>query len=60
MGVIANVFYLEKGFNINEIATYSKFFGVFATIFGGFLGGIFALKFGSSHQNVEFLKCALK
>ena len=47
MGVIANVFYLEKGFNINEIATYSKFFGVFATIFGGFLGGIFALKFGT-------------
>tara|TARA_B000000460_G_scaffold93892_1_gene65680 strand:- start:176 stop:1081 length:906 start_codon:yes stop_codon:yes gene_type:complete len=47
MGVMANVFYLEKGFNINEIATYSKFFGVFATIFGGFLGGVFALKFGT-------------
>jgi PAT family beta-lactamase induction signal transducer AmpG len=47
MGVIANVFYLEKGFNISEIATYSKFFGVFATILGGFLGGIFALKFGT-------------
>ena len=47
MGVIANIFYLEKGFNIKEIATYSKFFGVFATITGGFLGGFFALRFGT-------------
>ena len=47
MGVVANIFYLEKGFNIREIATYSKFFGVFATIIGGFLGGFFALKFGT-------------
>ena len=47
MGVIANIFYLEKGFNIKEIATYSKFFGVFATILGGFLGGFFSLKFGT-------------
>ena len=46
MGVVANIFYLEKGFDIKEIATYSKFFGVFATILGGFLGGFFALKFG--------------
>ena len=47
MGVMANIFYLEKGFNINQIATYSKFFGVFATIAGGFLGGFFCLKFGT-------------
>jgi MFS transporter, PAT family, beta-lactamase induction signal transducer AmpG len=47
MGVMANIFYLEKGFNIKEIATYSKFFGVFATIIGGFAGGIFAMKFGT-------------
>ena len=47
MGVVANIFYLEKGFNIKEIATYSKFFGVFATILGGFIGGIFALNFGT-------------
>jgi len=47
MGVVANIFYLEKGFNINQIATYSKFFGVFATIMGGFLGGFFCLKFGT-------------
>ena len=47
MGVVANIFYLEKGFNVKEIATYSKFFGVFATIFGGFIGGISALKYGT-------------
>ena len=38
MGVMANIFYLEKGYNISQIATYSKFFGVFATILGGFIG----------------------
>jgi MFS transporter, PAT family, beta-lactamase induction signal transducer AmpG len=47
MGVVANVFYLEKGYNIKEIATYSKFFGVFATIFGGIVGGYSAIKFGT-------------
>tara|TARA_B100002051_G_C16653367_1_gene595146 strand:- start:341 stop:1246 length:906 start_codon:yes stop_codon:yes gene_type:complete len=47
MGVVANVFYLEKGYNVKDIATYSKFFGVFATILGGFLGGYFSLKFGT-------------
>ena len=46
MGVVANIFYLEKGFDIKEIATYSKFFGVFATILAGFFGGFFALRFG--------------
>ena len=34
---MANIFYLEKGYKISEIATYSKFFGVFATILGGFI-----------------------
>ena len=29
MGVMANIFYLEKGYKISEIATFSKFFGVF-------------------------------
>ena len=47
MGVMANIFYLEKGYDIKQIATYSKFFGVFATIIGGFLGGYFSLKFGT-------------
>ena len=47
MGVVANIFYLEKGFNVKDIATYSKFFGVFATIFGGLIGGYSAVKFGT-------------
>ena len=47
MGVMANIFYLEKGYKIIEIATYSKFFGVFATILGGLIGGFCAFKFGT-------------
>ena len=47
MGVMANIFYLEKGYSVSEIATYSKFFGVFATIFGGLIGGYFAYRFGT-------------
>ena len=47
MGVMANIFYLEKGYSISEIATYSKFFGVFATIMGGLFGGYFAMRFGT-------------
>jgi len=47
MGVVANIFYLEKGYDIKEIATYSKFFGVFATILGGLIGGYSAFKFGT-------------
>ena len=47
MGVMANIFYLEKGYKISEIATYSKFFGVFATIFGGFIGGYCSYRFGT-------------
>ena len=47
MGVMANIFYLEKGYKISEIATFSKFFGVFATIFGGFIGGYCSYRFGT-------------
>ena len=47
MGVMANIFYLEKGYKISQIATYSKFFGVFATILGGFIGGYSSYKFGT-------------
>ena len=47
MGVVANIFYLDKGYNIREIATYSKFFGVFATIIGGIIGGYSAIKIGT-------------
>ena len=35
--MMANIFYIEKGFSVAEIATYSKFFGTVATIIGGVL-----------------------
>jgi PAT family beta-lactamase induction signal transducer AmpG len=43
---MANVFYIEKGFSISEIATYSKFFGTIATIVGGIIGGIASIHLG--------------
>lgn len=46
MGVIANVFYLELGFDKGQIATFSKFWGLWASLIGGFVGGVVALRFG--------------
>ena len=46
LGVMANVFYIEKGFSIAEIATYSKFFGTIATIVGGIIGGLASVHLG--------------
>ena len=44
MGVIANLFYADLGFSLQEIATYSKFYGLGATLIGGLLGGYIAIK----------------
>ena len=46
MGAIANVFYIEIGFTKTQIALYANTFGLFATIAGGFLGGLLAIRFG--------------
>lgn len=46
MGVMANPFYLDMGFTKNEIATVTKFFGFFMTIFGAALGGVLVVRFG--------------
>ncbi len=46
MGVIANLFYSDLGFTKIEIASYSKTYGLIATIAGGFLGGIIAIRHG--------------
>ena len=46
MGVIANVFYLDMGFTKIQIAMYSKFWGLWATIGGGLLGGILSVRYG--------------
>ncbi len=46
MGVVANLFYSDIGYNLKEIATYSKFWGLIATIAGGLIGGILSVKIG--------------
>lgn len=46
LGVISNVFYTDMGFSKIEIANAVKTFGVVISIFGGFLGGILATRFG--------------
>ncbi|AFJ03314.1 AmpG permease [Methylophaga frappieri] len=46
LGVIANVFYQDMGFTKPEIATVVKTFGLFMTIFGGFVGGLLAMRYG--------------
>lgn len=43
---MANVFYLDIGFTIIEIANVTKFFGVIATIIGGILGGMISNRMG--------------
>jgi len=46
LGVVANLFYLDTGFSKEQIAVVAKTFGLFATIGGGFVGGLLALRFG--------------
>jgi PAT family beta-lactamase induction signal transducer AmpG len=46
LGVISNVFYQDIGYSKSEIATASKLFGLWMTLIGGFLGGIFAMRIG--------------
>jgi PAT family beta-lactamase induction signal transducer AmpG len=44
LGVVANLFYSDLGYTLVQIATYSKFWGLLATILGGLLGGMMAFK----------------
>lgn len=46
MGVTANLFYQYKGFDLDEIASIVKTFGLFMTISGGILGGFLVVRFG--------------
>lgn len=46
MGVMATTFYLDIGFTLSEIASVSKIFGFFLTMFGSAFGGIVVVKFG--------------
>ncbi|GAB4270920.1 MAG: MFS transporter [Methylomicrobium sp.] len=46
MGVMANPFYLDRGFSKKEIADISKFFGFFMTIAGASIGGVLVARYG--------------
>jgi PAT family beta-lactamase induction signal transducer AmpG len=46
MGVMANPFYLDLGFNKKDIAEIGKVFGFFMTIAGAALGGVFVARYG--------------
>ena len=45
-GNIANVFYLDLGYSLSEIATVAKFFGFGVTIGGVFFGGVVVSRYG--------------
>lgn len=46
IGNMTNIFYDHVGFSKQEIANASKIFGMWATIFGGFVGGIVTMRWG--------------
>jgi len=46
LGVISNVFYQDMGYSKTEIASVVKTYGLFMTIFGGFVGGVLAMRYG--------------
>ncbi len=46
MGVMAYPFYIDLGFNEEQIGVIIKFFGFFMTILGAFIGGILVVRYG--------------
>jgi len=46
MGVMANVFYVDLGFEKQEIGRISGGFGLVMTILGGFVGGLLITRYG--------------
>jgi len=46
IGTMSNLFYLDLGFTSSEIAGASKVFGMWATILGGFVGGMLISRLG--------------
>ena len=47
MGVMANPFYLEAGYSLQEIAAIAKAFGLFSQIAGALAGGLIVSRFGA-------------
>jgi MFS transporter, PAT family, beta-lactamase induction signal transducer AmpG len=46
MGVMAQPFYLDKGFSLTEIGSIIKVFGFFMTMAGALLGGVLVMRYG--------------
>ena len=46
MGVMANPFYIDMGYDLDEIANVTKFFGFFMTLLGAAFGGVLIVRFG--------------
>jgi len=46
MGVMANPFYIDMGYGMDEIASVTKVFGLVMTMAGAALGGILVVRFG--------------
>jgi len=46
MGVMANPFYIDLGFGLDDIANITKVFGFFMTIAGAALGGVLVARYG--------------
>ncbi len=46
IGNMQNLFYLELGFSKIDIANASKIFGMWASVLGGFIGGVLILRHG--------------
>lgn len=46
MGIMANPFYSEQGFNELQVAGVAKFFGVGMTILGALIGGLLVVRYG--------------
>jgi len=46
MGFMANPFYIELGYTLGEIATISKFYGIWITLVGALVAGLIANRWG--------------
>ncbi len=46
MGIMANPFYVDRGYTKDEVAAVSKVFGVIMTLVGAFIGGILSMRLG--------------
>ncbi|MCT8985530.1 AmpG family muropeptide MFS transporter [Shewanella phaeophyticola] len=47
MGIMANVFYVDMGFNKEEIAFISKVYGLIMTLVGAAFGGVLLMRYGT-------------